>query len=209
MCFIGRIKAREETVTPSWHNWLLRNRPFLVYVPSVALLVSWSFAQRQDSNLIAASLVIAGLTAWTLIEWLAHRAMHFNTNIAWLTALQDQAHLRHHREPHDLEHSVLRLSASIPLAAILFGIGWLVFRDPVRAALFHAGLLLGYMYYEFVHLTAHAHHRLPGLKYLHRYHALHHFVDSGHAFGVTTSFWDRLFGTLPKQSPRQTSSMTR
>ena len=135
--------------------------------------------------------------AWTLLEWLTHRAMHLRLRSERLARWQYEAHLRHHDEPHDLDHAVVRLRASVPLAAVLFVAAWVCFAEPSRAALFHAGLLIGYLAYETVHLVSHGRGRPPGFAYLTRYHAVHHYQDIYRAYGVTSPLWDWLFGTLP------------
>ena len=177
--------------------FLLRARPFLAFVPWVTSVFLWSAASGTIPLVTAAFLVLAGLFGWTLIEWVLHRAMHLHVRWAAVSRFQDQAHLRHHREPHDVEHSVVMLRASIPLSVVFFGLALLLVRELDAALLFHAGLLVGYLAYEFVHLATHAKWRLPGLGFLARYHNLHHFRGWNRTFGVTTPLWDWVFGTLP------------
>ena len=69
---------------------------------------------------------------------------------------------------------------------------------------FSAGLLTGYVWYEFVHLAEHGAWRLPMLRRLTRHHAWHHFKDWERAFGVTTPLWDWVFGTLPQSRASKT-----
>ncbi|MCK6457046.1 MAG: sterol desaturase family protein, partial [Phycisphaerae bacterium] len=72
----------------------------------------------------------------------------------------------------------------------------------------HAGLLLGYVAYEFVHLSSHAGRRWGPLRALDRYHMRHHFENANRTFGVTTPLWDWVFGTLPRQRSRAASAPT-
>ncbi len=60
-----------------------------------------------------------------------------------------------------------------------------------------AGLMLGYLWYASVHhLVHHWPIRQGTLLYrLKRRHALHHHARQPCNFGVSTAFWDRVFGT--------------
>jgi 4-hydroxysphinganine ceramide fatty acyl 2-hydroxylase len=191
-------------MTISITDFLLRARPYLVFVPWLALLFTWAILTGQVGRWLPAMLLIgSGVLAWTLIEWAFHRAMHFPVRSPALARFQDQAHIRHHREPHDVEHSVVNLSGSIPLALLFFGVCFLIFRDLQTALLFHSGLLVGYLAYEFVHLATHAKWRFPGLNYLTRYHSRHHLEGWNRTYGVTSPLWDWIFRTAPNNSPKE------
>ncbi len=123
-----------------------------------------------------------------------------------MARIQDSAHLRHHREPDDWAHSVLKLSSSIPLALLLFGMAYICWGDFHRALLFHAGLLSGYIFYELIHLLDHLPLRVPLIGPLLRYHARHHFGDVRRTYGVTPPLWDWVFGTLPQSTQPSTST---
>ncbi len=58
-----------------------------------------------------------------------------------------------------------------------------------------SGGMFGYVCYDCTHYFLH-HQNLP-LWYpqLKKYHLEHHFLDYQNGFGVTSRFWDRIFGT--------------
>ncbi len=207
-------RTRSRAAVRAWDmqikSWLLRNRPFLVFIPLAAATAVWTLSRTTLGPARFALFGFLGLGAWTLLEWLVHRGMHADTGIAAIERLQDSAHLRHHREPDDLEHSVISLRHSVPIATLLFTLARVILGQTDQALAVMCGVLLGYLFYEFVHLTAHAQHPLPGLRSLQRMHLRHHFGHNDCTFGVTSPLWDWIFGTyrgdLAKRSGKSSSA---
>lgn len=196
---MGRETAigKTEGVLARLHDGWLCTRPFWVYLPVLVLLLVWAGPQAGTGATLG--LVLLGLLAWTLVEWVLHWSMHVPTRSRLFRQFQESAHLRHHREPDDLARSVVTLRGSVPLAVLFGALSLSAFRTAVPAAAFFAGLLLGYCFYEFVHLATHARRRIPGLAWLEQYHAQHHARHWNRTFGVTCPLWDFVFGTLPRR----------
>jgi sterol desaturase/sphingolipid hydroxylase (fatty acid hydroxylase superfamily) len=116
----------------------------------------------------------------------------------------------HHDHPNDAMRLVMPPAASIPLAALFFGLFSLIFGMPHALPLF-AGFILGYLAYDYTHY--HVHHHTPktesGRK-LREQHMRHHFQDHHYGFGVSSPIWDMVFRTLPRvrKSERRTEADT-
>lgn len=164
---------------------------FAVYPLAIAAVwsvLAWSDAGRRLALL--ALLAVAGVLLWTLLEYLLHRfILHRLPVVRTLHAL-------HHAEPVGLVGAPTMLSLPLIVGGV-FVPAWSLL-SPGAAAGLTTGVMLGYLAYGGVHYWLH--HRstrhLPPLRRLKRHHALHHHRDESCNFGVSTRFWDRVFGTL-------------
>jgi sterol desaturase/sphingolipid hydroxylase (fatty acid hydroxylase superfamily) len=78
---------------------------------------------------------------------------------------------------------------------------------PISANGLTVGMLVGYAAYQLVHAACHfSRPRHSGyLQRLRVHHSVHHYHPEAGNFGVTTPFWDRMFGTQIKRSTKARS----
>ena len=141
-------------------------------------------------SLLAWTLV--GLVGWTAIEYGLHRfVLHGLPPFSrW--------HVQHHQRPSALICAPTLLSASLITGLIFLPV--LLACGVWFALAFTLGVLIGYLAYTVTHHATH-HWRADGawLRRRKRWHALHHRPGMPVArYGVTTDFWDRVFGSLPQ-----------
>ncbi len=172
--------------------------PALIYVPVIALLIVLGANDGQGALEII-GLFIAGTFIWTLTEYWLHREIfHWDPDNAVGHRLHFIIHGVHHDHPNDKMRLVMPPGASIPLAALFFGLFWLIFGLPTAYPLF-AGFLLGYLTYDYMHY--YLHHAVPRSKLgkrLREQHMRHHFQDHRFGYGVSSPLWDAVFRTLPR-----------
>lgn len=163
---------------------------FLVFPPLVAIATLIAFHRPMPPRTMAWTAVfVAGLLGWTLLEYVLHRGLFHHAPI--LSAI----HARHHDAPNDFIGTPAWASVLIGMVAVASPAWAMLGFDLGTAAT--AGLVCGYLWYVFVHYAAHHWQPQPG-SYLYRArmrHAQHHHRSDEGNFGVTTSFWDRVFGT--------------
>jgi sterol desaturase/sphingolipid hydroxylase (fatty acid hydroxylase superfamily) len=141
-------------------------------------------------------LMVAGLAAWTLVEYLVHRfAFHHRFRLG------RRLHQLHHDRPSDPDAE--RSSLSTPLLAFPFGVLVLGAAGTEDGAAIFAGLLSGYLFFIAVHYAVHRWTIEPGswLYSTKIRHLTHHRYENCN-FGVTTNFWDIAFGTSARPAPR-------
>src|SRR5690349_6863840 len=132
--------------------------PALIYVPAIVVLIVLGANDGQDALEII-GLFIAGTFIWTLTEYWLHRLIfHWDPDNAVGHRLHFIIHGVHHDHPNDKMLLVMPPGASIPLAALFFGLFWLIFGLPTAYPLF-AGFLLGYLIYDYMHY--YLHHLVP------------------------------------------------
>jgi cyclopropane-fatty-acyl-phospholipid synthase len=173
---------------------------FAFYGAAVAVLAAVLAAlapQAQGLALVAWS--AAGLLVWTLVEYLLHRFV--------LHGLQPfrRWHAAHHDRPTALICAPTLLSAGLILVLVFLPVLWLAGAWPACASTW--GLLMGYLAYAVTHHATH-HWRADNAWTRRRkhWHAAHHHLATPVCFGVTSGFWDVVFGSLPPDRGLSASS---
>jgi len=141
-----------------------------------------------------------GIAVWTLIEYILHRFLfhldyYLPDNRVGLT-LHFLLHGIHHYLPMDRYRLVMPPTLFVVLAAPFWPLAHKIFffNWYMGTAAFSGGVF-GYTLYDMTHYFLH-HQNLPlWYKALKKYHLEHHFLDYENGFGVTSRFWDRIFGT--------------
>jgi sterol desaturase/sphingolipid hydroxylase (fatty acid hydroxylase superfamily) len=196
-------------------KYLSRVHPTQVVVVLVPVALFFASRSMRNPSLGLASslsLLLLGLIAWTLLEYLLHRFVfhfvpeptsEFQRDLAFLV------HGVHHDYPHDPDRLVMPPVVAVSLA---FVVG-LPLRALLGARLFpavFAGLVAGYVWYDLTHYAVH--HMKPHSAFgrlQRRSHLLHHFAEPDARYGVTTPLWDLCFGTYPRASKVGTTERVR
>ncbi len=132
-----------------------------------------------------------GLLLWPFVEYLIHGVLAHG-----LRTPVSPLHWGHHRAPERVFTSPL---AWLPVLALVFG-GLAALLDAPRAAALSAGLLAGFLRYEYVHWRIHFRAPRSEREALRRAHHLaHHHLNPRAYYAVSNRLLDRLFGSLPEQ----------
>jgi sterol desaturase/sphingolipid hydroxylase (fatty acid hydroxylase superfamily) len=134
------------------------------------------------------NLVLVGLAAWTLLEYLVHRfAFHHHP-------VGRRLHQLHHDHPSDPDAE--RSSLSTPLLAFPFGCLLICAAGVQDGSALFAGLLSGYLAFIVVHYAIHRWTIEPNswLYSAKMRHLTHHRFENCN-YGVTMIFWDIVFRT--------------
>jgi len=157
----------------------------------------------------AAAYWLLGLFLWTLTEYILHRFLfHLDKflpdNRVALT-LHFLLHGIHHYLPMDRLRLVMPPTLFLALATPFWKLAHTVFYwDWNVATTVFSGGIFGYICYDLTHYFLH-HKTLPAYwQDLKKYHLQHHFMDYENGFGVTSRFWDQIFGTELAPPPRKT-----
>lgn len=135
---------------------------------------------------------LVGAAGWTLLEYVLHRSVFHATSAKGPGAKE---HRRHHAQVDYFAPSWQKALAALAATAIVMPSFALVVGVQLGFAC-TLGFISMYLLYEILHRRAHT--RPPRGRYgrwRRKNHFAHHFVDPRLAQGVTTPFWDLVFGT--------------
>lgn len=171
--------------------------PILIFLPAIALFFAWGLS--LTSVPVAIGLFAVGYALWTLFEYWLHRIVfHFEPEEGVGARFHWIIHGVHHDHPNDPMRLVMPPAVSIPLAAAVFGLIWLIAGHDWAPGI-AAGFFAGYLVYDMMHYYLH-HFRPRGRlgRILRERHMRHHFQDDTKGFGISAPYWDEIFRTSPR-----------
>jgi len=195
---------------PLFGNFLepLSKTPWWI-VPTLwwpCVVIVTSIAMQGLSKPATAGYFAFGLCFWTIIEYILHRCLfhldeHLPDNRVGIT-LHFLLHGIHHYLPMDKYRLVMPPTLFVVLAAPFWKFAHtIIFWNWYAATAAYCGGIFGYTCYDMTHYFLH-HQKLPAYyQELKKYHLKHHFADYQNGFGVTSRFWDRIFGTELEMGP--------
>jgi sterol desaturase/sphingolipid hydroxylase (fatty acid hydroxylase superfamily) len=178
---------------------LTKTHPLVIwgmYIPIMAYMLFYGYTTLGFSGLKVFSTWAIGIFCWSIFEYFAHRFLfHMTPTTERGKKISYIMHGNHHHFPRDKQRLFMPIVPSLILASLIFSVQYLIMGK--LAFLFFPGFLLGYLGYGSMHYAIHAWN--PPFKFmkpLWRNHHLHHYKDEHRGFGVSTTIWDRVFGTM-------------
>jgi len=192
-------KGQARIFRNQYLEMLTKTHPLVIwsmYLPLIILSLYTSFYRFALGFSAMLLLFTAGVICWTLFEYLMHRfAFHYVAHSPRAQRIVYIIHANHHEYPRDRERLFMPPVPSIIVAALVFLLQYLLVGNSVFA--FFPGFLFGYLLYGTMHYAIHAWNPpFKWMKPLWRNHHLHHYKEQEKGFGVSTTVWDRLFGTM-------------
>lgn len=172
-----------------------------IWLPLAAFFMYVEASEGLGWHLVGAFLV--GLFVWTLAEYTLHRfVFHFPPRSPRQEKIVFLFHGVHHAQPQCKTRLVMPPVVSIPLAVLFYWLFSLVVGNLLGLSQWvHpmlSGFTIGYLTYDLTHYATHHFPMRSGyLKYLKRYHMMHHYKTPEQRFGVSSPIWDLVFGTKP------------
>jgi len=174
--------------------------PLILFSGISVILIYYGIIEKgiQFPNIIL--LFSIGFFFFTLVEYLMHRFLfHLPVTSQKREKFVYTIHGVHHDYPKDKSRLAMPPLLSLILATIFF----IIFQSLMGNYSFGflAGFLMGYNVYLSIHYSIHAF-KVPGnfLKILWHHHSIHHYREPNRAFGVSSPFWDLVFGTMPEKA---------
>jgi len=168
--------------------------PLFIYIPVIAYCCWTALVTVKNSALVFILSLLAGIFIWSLVEYVMHRfVFHYHPTSSWGKKLHFIMHGVHHDYPNDEFRLVLPPSVSIPLATGF----WFLYKSFIPTEYlygFFAAFIAGYLFYDISHYALHHFNfKAKFWKKLKKHHMMHHYADATKGYGVSSSFWDKIF----------------
>jgi sterol desaturase/sphingolipid hydroxylase (fatty acid hydroxylase superfamily) len=197
-------KGQARLFKNQYLEYLTKTHPLVIwgmYLPIICLMLYFSNSKLSFTILQTTLIFIAGMLFWSLFEYTVHRfVFHFFAESVQAKKIVYVIHGNHHEYPRDKERLFMPAVPSLLLAIIVFSIMYLsayLFGVPGYVFAFFPGFLMGYLIYGSMHYAIHAWNPpFKWMKPLWRNHHLHHYKNVEKGFGVSSTLWDHVFGTM-------------
>ncbi|MEP1097744.1 MAG: sterol desaturase family protein [Cyclobacteriaceae bacterium] len=173
--------------------------PLIMFSTASTILMIYGLDRSYISALNAVPWFLVGLVAFTLVEYIMHR---FLFHLAPTNEKREKFAYAVHGVHHDYPKDKDRLAMPIPMAIVVATAFYFLFRLILGNSVygFLPGFYMGYATYLWIHYMVHAFQPPKNFwKVLWVHHGIHHYKDPESAFGVSSSLWDMVFGTMPKK----------
>ncbi|RAK68074.1 sterol desaturase family protein [Hymenobacter edaphi] len=180
--------------------------PLSIFFCVAIVSLYYGLSRGLLTGLSAFGLFLVGWFAFTLVEYLMHRFLyHMKTNTPGKAKFQYTMHGVHHEYPKDKTRLAMPPILTVFVASLLFFIFRFTFGNAGFGIL--AGFVFGYATYLFVHYAIHVYNPPKNfLKFWWHHHAQHHYRQDEVAFGVSTTIWDHIIGTMPEDKRQEAKS---
>ena len=197
-------KGQARLFKNQYLEYLTKTHPLVIwgiYLPIIGFMLYFSASKLSFSVSQTGLIFLAGMIVWSLFEYTIHRfVFHFFAESEQAKKIVYVIHGNHHEYPRDKERLFMPAVPSLLIASMLFSImyaiAWL-FNSTSNVFAFFPGFLMGYLIYGSMHYAIHAWNPpFKWMKPLWRNHHLHHYKNVELGFGVSSTLWDHIFGTM-------------
>jgi sterol desaturase/sphingolipid hydroxylase (fatty acid hydroxylase superfamily) len=191
-------KGQARIFKNKYLEYLTKTHPLVIwsiYLP-VIIYLPWYASLRYSFSVLAVLLIfLSGIFFWTFFEYIIHRfVFHWVSENPKSRRIAYVLHGNHHEFPRDRQRLFMPAVPSLIISSIVFLIMFGVMR--YNTLMFFPGFILGYLLYASMHYAIHAWHPpFKWMKPIWRNHHLHHYKNDDKGFGVSSHFWDKVFGT--------------
>lgn len=192
-------KGQAKLFQSQYLEYLTKTHPLVIwgmYLPVLVLLPYYAYSTIGFGGLQVFGIFMLGMFVWTFTEYILHRfAFHYHAETAFGKRVNYILHGNHHEYPRDKQRLFMPAVPSLIIASLFFFLFYLLMGKYVFP--FFPGFMLGYLLYGTMHYAIHAWNPpFKWMKPLWRNHHLHHYKHGDLGFGVSSTIWDHVFGTM-------------
>lgn len=192
-------KGKAQLFKSNYLEYLTKTHPLVIwglYLPIIILLPYNTNASLGFSVRVIVLNFLGGFLFWTFTEYILHRFLfHHHPETERGKKINYILHGNHHEYPRDKQRLFMPPVPSIILSSCFFFTFYICMGN--YSFIFFPGFMLGYLIYGTMHYAIHAWNPpFKWMKGLWRNHHLHHYKHTDKGFGVSSTLWDYVFGTM-------------